>query len=795
MTEAMLATNGRFSISTTSMPLISCVMPTYGRPDYLGEAVEMFVAQDYPRKELIILNDCPDQRFHSELPNVRVINRKTRCPTLGEKRNEAIELARGEVIAVWDDDDIYLPWRLSYSLAQMQTHHTEFYRPEEFWAYWDSGPLHLNQAVRGWVSHAFTMFTKDLWRRAGQYPAKDLHEDKVFFERVHKTLGKPFLSFPIEATDRFFVLRVKSKYKHMCMPGGAQSPDLTPGEYWIEPTPIADRDLRTHVDQLLHARAAEQAEETETQPLISVCIALKNRSLLSLENTTLKLFPNCVRELAQTARQLKDQGTIELVVVDFQSDDWPLEQWLTEAAGDLRLKVISLDAPFSRGKGINVAMENATSDRLFHCDADILLQPEAIRRAVEIIDKGKAWFPIFQCLDRQGNPESWYDHSFGLVALHRDLATLAGPVQEFQSWGGEDNLFHQSVSRHTRIVRERSPYLNHQWHPEACRHVNYALPRFTDYRRYKSEKHKSAATNEALLHRFYACHPHWHGEVHCYANRRFARPGIAFGTYTKRSGKLVLDWDDWGPETLVWNAASRLYCDQDKPFCLKGLPTDLEACATCDPIITIVGLHSSGSSCLAGVLHRLGIYFGEDCGGYYGNALDSSCGFESQRLADILERTIPFPGTKMNGCRGGLCCELHVLIDRLRSEAASQGKTAAIKYPLLCRAGRSLVRAAEKNLRVIHIDRPLDDSIRSLQAREASRFPAETIAQHQRWLHAGKSHLLRRVQDQLTIPYYQLLDNPLEQIGRIADFLQLTPSAAEMDFSAAYVDPSRRSVY
>lgn len=790
MTEATLATHSPSGITTT-VPLISCVMPTYGRPDYLGESIAMFLAQDYPHKELIILNDCPDQHFRCDLPDVRIVNRKTRCPTLGEKRNEAIELAQGEFIAVWDDDDIYLPWRLSYSLAQMQKHESEFYRPAEFLAYWDSGPLHNNQAIRGWVSHAFTMFTKSLWRRAGGYPAKNLHEDKFFFDRVHKTLGKSFITYPIAPIDRFFILRAKSKYKHMCMPGGAQALDLTAGDYWIKPTPIADPDLRAHVDPLLQAR---QAAQSESKPFISVCIALKNRSRLPVEDTSLELFPNCVRELAKTAEHLKDEGIIELIVVDFQSDDWPLDQWLAEAAGNLRVKVISLDDPFSRGKGMNVAIEHATSERLFLCDADILVRPEAIQRAGEIIDQGKAWFPIFQCLDEQGNPESWYDHSFGMVALHRDLALQAGPMQEFQSWGGEDNLYHQSVSRHVRAVRERSPFLSHQWHPEVSRHTNYALPRFTDYRYYRATQRQSSATRGKLVHRFYACHPHWQGEVHFYANRRFARPGKSFGTYTKQSGKMVLEWDDWGTETLLWNASSQMFCDQEKPFCLKQLPVDCSTHSPRQPLVAIIGLHSSGSSCLAGVLHRLGVYFGKNCGGYYGDQPESSSGFESQQLATILERAMPFPGTDSKGCQGGLCCDLHVLVDQLRSEAALLKTMAAIKYPLLCRAGPSLIRAANKNLRIIHIDRPLNDSIRSLQARESYRYSPEVITQHQRWLHTGKSHLLRRVQDKLTVQFYDLLNNPVEQIGRIAAFLRLKPGADEVSFAADYIDPSRRNV-
>ena len=80
---------------SASPPLVSCIMPTYGRPDYVQESVAMFLAQDYPYKELIVLNDCPEQEFHGDLPGVRVINEQTRYASLGEKRNVAIEAAAG----------------------------------------------------------------------------------------------------------------------------------------------------------------------------------------------------------------------------------------------------------------------------------------------------------------------------------------------------------------------------------------------------------------------------------------------------------------------------------------------------------------------------------------------------------------------------------------------------------------------------------------------------------------------------------------------------------------------------
>jgi glycosyltransferase involved in cell wall biosynthesis len=144
------------------LPLISCIMPTYGRPEYVNESVAMFLAQDYPRKELIILNDCAGQQFEGDFPDVHIVNQNSRFASLGEKRNTCIQLAKGSVIAVWDDDDVYLPWRLSFSYDEMNRLGTPFYRPAEFWAYWGDENLRNNQSVPGWISHPWVMFNNEL---------------------------------------------------------------------------------------------------------------------------------------------------------------------------------------------------------------------------------------------------------------------------------------------------------------------------------------------------------------------------------------------------------------------------------------------------------------------------------------------------------------------------------------------------------------------------------------------------------------------------------------------------------
>jgi len=89
-------------------PLVSCLTATHGRFSVLREALACFHLQDYENRELVILNNH-SMPITCDLPKVRVYN-EPGYSTLGHCRNRLLELARGELIRTWDDDDLYLPW-------------------------------------------------------------------------------------------------------------------------------------------------------------------------------------------------------------------------------------------------------------------------------------------------------------------------------------------------------------------------------------------------------------------------------------------------------------------------------------------------------------------------------------------------------------------------------------------------------------------------------------------------------------------------------------------------------------
>lgn len=100
--------------------LVTAIMPTRGRAEFAAQAVACWQAQTWEPRELVIVDDLDDQSF----PNAPVIN-GVRYHLLGEritigaKRNLGCSLARGDVIAHWDDDDWSAPTRVEDQVQRL----------------------------------------------------------------------------------------------------------------------------------------------------------------------------------------------------------------------------------------------------------------------------------------------------------------------------------------------------------------------------------------------------------------------------------------------------------------------------------------------------------------------------------------------------------------------------------------------------------------------------------------------------------------------------------------------------
>jgi len=162
-------------------PFISCKCITYGRVDTLEEALYSFLIQDYPkdRCELVIVNDYPKQKLIYDHPQVTIYNLDETFPLIGEKENYAIERCKGDLIAVWDDDDVALTNHLT-NIAQNWNHDTNI-------IHWETGVFYNEPnitAITG-VGNSGIVYSKSVWERIGKSPLVNAGGDAILTNKIH----------------------------------------------------------------------------------------------------------------------------------------------------------------------------------------------------------------------------------------------------------------------------------------------------------------------------------------------------------------------------------------------------------------------------------------------------------------------------------------------------------------------------------------------------------------------------------------------------------------------------------
>jgi hypothetical protein len=164
----------------TDRPLVSALMLTTNprRRAYVRDALTSFHLQSYPATELVVVND--GQPMRAAGPRQRVVQVPPGLP-LGAKRNVGLGAARGEYVAMWDDDDFSLPERLAQQVKFARVTSADYVRSTVVWL--------ADEDLRV-VSmfHDFCYCTAMVRRTAalacGGFPEIDLAEDAGLFQRM-----------------------------------------------------------------------------------------------------------------------------------------------------------------------------------------------------------------------------------------------------------------------------------------------------------------------------------------------------------------------------------------------------------------------------------------------------------------------------------------------------------------------------------------------------------------------------------------------------------------------------------
>lgn len=106
------------------LPKVSVVIPFYSGLQWLYEAVDSALGQDYPNKEIILVNDGSKEdlrQFRADYADkIFFIDQENSGPAAA--RNAGIDRATGKYVAFLDADDLWLPGKLRTQIADMEAH-------------------------------------------------------------------------------------------------------------------------------------------------------------------------------------------------------------------------------------------------------------------------------------------------------------------------------------------------------------------------------------------------------------------------------------------------------------------------------------------------------------------------------------------------------------------------------------------------------------------------------------------------------------------------------------------------
>jgi len=189
---------------------ITAVCVTWNRPLLLGRAIHCFLQQTHPNRSLLILDDAGQYRSQSG-DGWHLVSLPERFPTLGDKRNAAVDLAarhfpQTEGLATWDDDDIYWPQAIESVAKALEE--SPWAQPRMVFEPVSLGRLdRLHRVLTYGVSvgeHNIAYggswaWGLDAFRAMGGFPPRDNSEEVFLARKMHRTYGPSADSTPEDA--------------------------------------------------------------------------------------------------------------------------------------------------------------------------------------------------------------------------------------------------------------------------------------------------------------------------------------------------------------------------------------------------------------------------------------------------------------------------------------------------------------------------------------------------------------------------------------------------------------------
>ena len=341
-------------------PLISVVMPVYDPAEgLLAKTIQSVLDQVYPHWELCIADDASTlphvreviERFASREPRIKVAYR----PSNGhicEATNTALALASGELVALFDHDDVLSPTALYEVAAELDLH------PDAQLIYSDEDKIDMEDRRfdpyfkpdwnpdlalgQNYVSH-LTVYRTELIRALGGF--RKGYEGSQDWDLVLRA---------VERIPAASIRHIPKLLYHWRAVPGSTALQLAEKSYPVEAARMALEDHFRRVGETVELMPVPgdhwriRYPVPSPAPLVSLIIPTRNAVKF-------------VRQALRSILDKTDYPNFEVLIVDNNSDDPETIAFFAEVAGrpDPRIRVLRYGAPFNYSAINNFAVREA----------------------------------------------------------------------------------------------------------------------------------------------------------------------------------------------------------------------------------------------------------------------------------------------------------------------------------------------------------------------------------------------------------------------------------------------------
>ncbi len=137
-------------------PLVSVIIPTYNRLEFLKEAIASVQRQTYAPLEIIVVDDGSNDKTEEKIPYLfpSITFLRQSHQGVSAARNKGIKQAKGSYIAFLDSDDLWLPRKLEEEMNILQANPSlSICYTDEIWIRRGVrvNPMKKHQKHGGWI--------------------------------------------------------------------------------------------------------------------------------------------------------------------------------------------------------------------------------------------------------------------------------------------------------------------------------------------------------------------------------------------------------------------------------------------------------------------------------------------------------------------------------------------------------------------------------------------------------------------------------------------------------------------